>query len=319
MDIATLQERQSWTLEQKIDHSVGAVEAFIARTGKTVYVSFSGGKDSTVLLDLVRRFVDPDIKGVFCNTGNEYPEIIRFVKSTPNVTIIRPKLTVREVLGKYGFPLISKEQAHALRDLKTSKSERLKEIRLNGTDRGKGYIFGKLSKKWKYLIPTPYLISEKCCEVLKKRPFAAYQRETGELPIIGTMAGESQIRKQQYVRRGGCNAFEGNHVANFPISIWTEADIWEYLRRFKVPYCELYDNGAHRTGCMFCGFGAHLEHPENSRFALLKRLHPKAYEIFMRYENNGVTYREALRQAGVILPEDRQPTLFDDEFNTPNQ
>lgn len=319
MDIATLQERQSWTLEQKIDHSVGAVEAFIARTGKPVYVSFSGGKDSTVVLDLVRRFVNPDIKGVFCNTGNEYPEIIRFVKSTPNVTIIRPKLTVREVLAKYGFPLISKEQAHALRDLKTSKSEKLKSFRLYGTDRGKGYISGKLSEKWKYLIPTPYLISEKCCDVLKKRPFKAYQRETGELPIIGTMAGESQLRKQQYVMRGGCNSFEGNHVASFPISIWTEADIWDYIHRFDVPYCEIYAKGAHRTGCMFCGFGAHLERPETSRFALLRNLHPKAYEVFMAYENNGVTYREALREVGVMLPEDRPPTLFDDEFNTPYQ
>ena len=45
MDIETLQERQRWTLEQKIDHAVATVESYIARTGKTPYVSFSGGKD----------------------------------------------------------------------------------------------------------------------------------------------------------------------------------------------------------------------------------------------------------------------------------
>ena len=115
MTIQELNTRQGWTLSQKIDHAVGTVEAFLSRTGKVPYVSFSGGKDSTVLLDIVRRFVDRDIKAVFCNTGNEYPEIVRFVRSTENVTIIRPGITVREVIGKYGFPLISKEQAHGIR------------------------------------------------------------------------------------------------------------------------------------------------------------------------------------------------------------
>lgn len=315
MDIATLQERQAWTLEQKIDHAVGAVEAFIARTGKPVYVSFSGGKDSTVLLHLVRKFIDPEIKGVFCNTGNEYPEIIRFVKATPNVTIIRPKLTVREVLETYGFPLISKEQAHSIRQVRTTKSEKLRQMRLYGTDAKKGYTSGKISEKWKPLINAPFMVSELCCDCLKKRPFHAYQRETGELPIIGTMTEESELRKQQYVRRGGCNSFKPGKMGSYPISIWTDADIWEYIRRFDVPYCPIYDTGARRTGCMFCGFGAHMEKPGNSRFALLLQTHPKAYEVFMRYTNNGVTYREALRAIGVQLPDEiLQLSLFPETY-----
>lgn len=98
MTIQELNTRQGWTLSQKIDHAVGTVEAFLSRTGKVPYVSFSGGKDSTVLLDIVRRFVDRDIKAVFCNTGNEYPEIVRFVRSTENVTI-------REALRAIGVQL----------------------------------------------------------------------------------------------------------------------------------------------------------------------------------------------------------------------
>lgn len=88
-----LKERQSWTLYQKIDHAVGVIEQYITRLDGKVYVSFSGGKDSTVLLDIVRRFVDPNCIAVFCNTGNEFPEITRFVKSIDNVIIIRPKYT----------------------------------------------------------------------------------------------------------------------------------------------------------------------------------------------------------------------------------
>lgn len=73
MTIEDLKNRQKWTLSQKIDHSVGTIESFIAKTGKIPYVSFSGGKDSTVLLDIVRRFVNRDIKGVFLQYRQRVP------------------------------------------------------------------------------------------------------------------------------------------------------------------------------------------------------------------------------------------------------
>lgn len=281
----------------------------MARTGKVPYVSFSGGKDSTVLLDMIRRFLKPDIKAVFCNTGNEFPEIVKFVRRTENITIIRPEITVRHVLEKYGFPLISKEQAKGIREARHTKSEKLLHKRLYG---GKGkYKPGKISDVWKFLIKTPFEVSEKCCEYLKKRPFRKYEKETRQVPILGVMADESEFRKQQYISRGGCNAFEGKRPTSYPLSIWTDADIWSYIKQFKVPYCELYDKGAYRTGCMFCGFGAHIE--KTSRFARLRELHPKAYEIFMNYTNNGVTYREALECIGVQLPDGRrQLDLFND-------
>lgn len=80
VSINELKARQAWTLSQKIDHALGTIEAFVSRMGgpDKVYCSFSGGKDSTVLLHLC-RFLFPDILAVFCSTGNEYPEIIQFV------------------------------------------------------------------------------------------------------------------------------------------------------------------------------------------------------------------------------------------------
>ena len=80
MNIQELKERQSWTLAQKIDHSLGAIDQFYQRLNGKVYVSFSGGKDSTVLYWLARK-IYPDIKAVFCNTGNEYPDIVKFVNN----------------------------------------------------------------------------------------------------------------------------------------------------------------------------------------------------------------------------------------------
>lgn len=304
MTIQELQARQNWTLYQKIDHSVGAIEAFISNTGKTPYVSFSGGKDSTVLVDLIRRFVSRDIKVVFCNTGNEYPEIVRFVRNTDNVTIIRPEITVREVIGKYGFPLISKEQASYIREVRNTKSPYLKEKRLNGK-KVKGLFTGKISDRWQFLVNAPFMVSEKCCECLKKRPFRKYEKETGEVPILGVMASESDLRKHQYIKRGGCNSFKETHLVSYPMSIWTDTNIWEYIRLFNIPYSPIYDiPGVEQTGCMFCGFGAHVE--KVSRFERIYNLYPKAYNVFMNYQNNGYTYREALRAIRVQLPDENK-------------
>lgn len=303
MDVNTLHERQKWSLEQKIDHAIGTVEAFIARTCKTPYVSFSGGKDSTVVLDLVRRFVNPEIKAVFCNTGNEFPEIVDFVKTWDNVTIITPGMSIRKIIEKYGFPLLSKETAHGIRQAKTTKSEKLLNLRLHGSNPSCGLTCGKIANKWQFLINEQFMVSEQCCDVLKKRPFKKYQRETGEVPILGVMAEESRLRMQQYIIRGGCNSFKDNHIASYPLSIWLDDDIYAYLKKFNVPYCKLYDDPrCKRTGCMFCGFGVHLE--KHNRFDFLYNLHPKAYEIFMRYQNNGVSYRDALSKIGVHLPDD---------------
>ena len=79
--------------------------------------------------------------------------------------------------------------------------------------------------------------------------------------MVGTMADESKLRQTMYVRRGGCNVFSDNprKVHSAPLSIWTAADCRDYIHRFDIPYCPIYDiPGITRTGCVFCGFGAHL-------------------------------------------------------------
>ena len=305
MNVEELHDRQRWSLNQKLYHTIEVIETFIARTGKVPFVSFSGGKDSTVLLHICRKYIDPKMKAVFINTGNEYPEIVKFVKSIDNVTIITPKKNIRQLITDRGFPLISKEVAHQIEQVKTTKSERLKQIRLYGSHPEQGIFSGKISEKWKFLIDEPFMISDVCCDILKKKPIHTYQKETGEVPILGVMAEESRLREQQYVRRGGCNSFKENKLASYPLSIWTEGDIWDYIRTYKVDICSLYNNiKCRRTGCMFCGFRAHREYPSISRFALLYETHPNLYKVFMNYTNNNVTYREALHKVGINLPDE---------------
>ena len=181
MDLIELKKRQEWNLNQKIDHSLGVIDQFISRLEGKVYVSFSGGKDSTVLLDLC-RIINPNIKAVFCNTGNEYPDIVRFVrelKSTPgyNIEIITPKIKPVEVFENYGFPLISKETSRCIYDVKFSKSEKLINHRLYGEG---GKTKGKLPIKWRFLVNEEFKISDFCCKKLKKEKKADYSKIFGE-------------------------------------------------------------------------------------------------------------------------------------------
>ena len=107
-----LKEMQSWDLDRKIATTLTRISEFVNRYPNGVYVSFSGGKDSTVLLDLVRKVV-PDVPVVFSNTGLEYPEIQSFARSK-GAEFVRPKMMFNEVITKYGYPIISKEVSEAI-------------------------------------------------------------------------------------------------------------------------------------------------------------------------------------------------------------
>lgn len=107
-----LKQLQSLPLDVKIRKTQQRTREWVEHYGEDgVYVSFSGGKDSTVLLDIVRKMY-PGIEAVFVNTGLEYPEIVEFVKQHENVTILRPQKNFRQVLTEYGYPIISKNVSH---------------------------------------------------------------------------------------------------------------------------------------------------------------------------------------------------------------
>lgn len=69
---------QDMPLECKINLSYQRIRQFYEKYEGNVYIAFSGGKDSTVMLDLIRRQY-PHVPATFCNTGLEYPEILKFI------------------------------------------------------------------------------------------------------------------------------------------------------------------------------------------------------------------------------------------------
>lgn len=291
MDAYLLKLRQAMTLDLKIRYTKERIKQWVDHWGVDgVYVSFSGGKDSTVLLDIVRSMY-PEIPAVFVDTGLEYPEIKRFVSSVPNVTVLRPEMRFDKVIETYGYPIISKEVSESIdqgrKSLKTGKyTYRLEKLFGKATDKnGNKSMFNQ--EKWKFLLDAPFKISNKCCDVMKKKPVHLYYKKTDRKPIIGTMACESRLRKTQYLKTG-CNAFEAKIPTSTPLGFWIEQDILHYLYEKKIPYAPIYGQiiikdgvfyttVAKRTGCMFCAFGCHLEkHP--NRFEQMKETHPIQYD-----------------------------------------
>ncbi len=293
VDAEELKWRQSLSLDEKILLTNERIIEWFERWHGYVYVSFSGGKDSTVLLHLVRNLY-PDVPAVFVDTGLEFPEIKQFVKTIPNVTTLRPKKTFPCVLKEYGYPVVSKETSQKIYEVRTTKSEKLRKKRLFGDKKGHGMI----PKKWQYLIDAPFKISSSCCDVMKKRPVKKYEKETGFKPFVGIMAGESYLRTSSYMK-SGCNSFDATRPISRPIAFWTEDDIWEYIKRFNVPYSKIYDMGYERTGCMFCMFGVDQEdHP--NRFEKMRETHPGIYNYCM----NTLGCREVLEELDVTVGEE---------------
>lgn len=176
--------------------------------------------------------------------------------------------------------------------------------------------------KYQFFLDAPFEISANCCNVMKKAPVHSFGRKTGRKPITAQMASESRLRTSQWLRNG-CNGFQMKSPISNPMSFWTEQDVLLYIKQRKLPIASVYGDiveeeskkfsekeiemmelfdeerpflkttGCDRTGCMFCGYGCHLE--EESRFKRMKKTHPKQYDYIMRSrEQGGLGYKEVI-------------------------
>jgi 3'-phosphoadenosine 5'-phosphosulfate sulfotransferase (PAPS reductase)/FAD synthetase len=308
---------QALPLEIKVAKTQQRIREWVEYFGEDgVHVSFSGGKDSTVLKHIVDQ-MGYDIPSVFVNTGLEFLEIqtlVREIKAgkyecfNSNVEIIRPKIPFREVLIKHGYPLISKRVADYIKTARKNPcSMRAKWI--TGEEKTKFVASGK----WAPLIECGFFVSAQCCAELKHKPISKYEKETGrKAAIIGTTAVESLSRENAWLKNG-CNAFNAKVPTSQPLSFWTDQDILKYIKSNNIPIASVYGDivytdddgyeynnslldgklrttGCDRTVCVYCGFGCHLD-GEPSRFQRLKETHPRQYEYCIgggEYDADGI-------------------------------
>ena len=275
---AELRRLQKQPYKFKVEHALDVIREFVEHEGENgVYVSFSGGKDSLVLLHLVRS-IYPDVPAVFANTGIEFPEQVKFVRSFPNVTEVHPIKHFPKIIKEYGIVYPSKEVAMYIRDAK--KGCRYAVNGLRGLDiEGKEKRYKARFKRWAYLMDCGVKISPDCCELMKERPLRDYEKMNGKSPIIGTRAQESFRRAVGWMK-SGCNSFNGKRYKSTPLSLWVESDVWRYIDENNIKLSPMYSEaGMKRTGCMFCPVPiAHGDH-KNIEYARIN--HPKFYETIM--------------------------------------
>lgn len=367
--ISDLRQRQALPLNAKVLMSQNRIREWYQHFDGDVCVSFSGGKDSTVLAYLVHD-IYPGVPLVFSDTGLEFPEIRQFARKMGAV-FVRPQMRFDEVISTYGYPLISKAIASSIffarKIIKTTvgkdeinardsvpygeKTAEYQKRMLLGKDgiskdgeihpsvRGGTYapcgrraqLLGKvgISEKRKGLIcegleavnissifnkekwlplcqETQFVISDKCCAIMKKKPLKKYYKQNKLNPLIGTLTEESKMREQAWLKNG-CNAFESSEPTSQPLSFWTEQDVLKYIKQKGIEIANVYGDivctdeygfyyepiqgvdcrlkctGCQRTGCVYCGFGAHhdAEKTGETRFQRLAKTHPKQYEYCM--------------------------------------
>lgn len=298
-----LEQMQSLPLKIKITMTERRIFDWYEHWNGDVYLSFSGGKDSTVLKHIIEN-MGLNIPSVFVNTGLEFPEIQRFAMTHNNVTTVRPEMMFTEVIKQYGYPIISKEVAKAVYYARKNGEGSVYHKKLFGEMMWEGKKSRYNFERWSFLYDAPFNVSGRCCDIMKKNTAHSYERDTKRKPIVATMAEESQVREHAWMVTG-CNAFESKKPRSMPMAFWTEQDVLHYIKEKNVPICSVYgdirvkqedkdqvtfaeymDNydgevlettGMTRTGCMFCMFGCHLE-KEPNRFQRMKETHPRQYD-----------------------------------------
>lgn len=360
MKFTELPAYQALPLKDKIDRAVEWIGKGFEASRYNQSIAFSGGKDSTVLADMICRFF-PDKKPycIFGNTGVEYPESLRFAReygkehfgdrfkearpaklekdglkyqaqkevmawlekegriwevlkadgklkntealenaATPEMweDFRRRNLVWRKGMTKsywycidqYGFPILGK--AACKLDAKRINIDCFLKYSKTESEREDLISYYDLIRQVK--------ISQHCCTILKKEPAHRIQMALDvDLVFMGMMASESRRRMVSYCNNGELyQTFKADTMADgspvwhcHPMGIWTDKDVWDYIRMYNVPYSPLYDvqytdaqgnkNTIQRNGCFGCATAISFA---DNQLKILRQTYPRLWEKVMR-------------------------------------
>ncbi len=265
-------------LDKRVTDACHRIEELYYETGGKCYVSFSGGKDSTVLLALIKLceevYTIPEnaIPAVFSNTGIELGVTVDFVKWVKenyyhNVQIIRPPVSFDYVLKEKGKPMLSKLKSEYIgRWHSGNRSRSVTQNLILGESNNGGIAWKlKLADKDMHIIHDdfPILVSKECCKYLKKDPFKLYAKREGmKGQCTGIRTGEGGARElNAEARKRNPNAKlcttvnKSGFINKMPLIDWTDEDIEEFIKAYNVPLSDAYTKyGFIRTGCMACPY-----------------------------------------------------------------
>ena len=274
------------------------------------YISFSGGKDSTVLHYIIDEALPENkIPRVYINTGIEYNDILKFVremqKSDERIQIVNSNIHIPSMLKKYGYPFKSKEHSEKVSIYQNSGIGKTVKAYLTGEKEDGSKSFYKCPKilEYQFTDKNKLKISKKCCHKLKKEVAHRYEKESGKyISIIGLRSSEGGTR----LAHKGCAVFDGDKLKKFkPINPCTDEWCDWYVESRDIKLCKLYypPYNFKRTGCKGCPFALDLK----KQLEVMERLLPnerKQCEILWK-----PVYAE-YRRIGYRLKKNEQGKLF---------
>lgn len=226
------------------------------------YISFSGGKDSTVLSALIDMALPCNtIPRVYANTGIELNMVRDFVlekaKKDERFVIIKPSTPIKPMLEREGYPFKSKHHSEMLKIYQRNPYAQSPIKYKNGE-----YNFNsnKCPKCLRYQFePTFNLkVSDECCDKLKKEPLLKWQKENNKpFGIVGIMPAERGQRESAL-----CLAFENGKLKNFQplVPVTKKWEDW-LIEEYNIKICDIYKEpySFERTGCKGCPFNINLQ------------------------------------------------------------
>lgn len=241
---------------------LGVIRDTINKYGEeNFYISFSGGKDSTVVHHLVDMALpDNQIPRVYSNTGIEYNKVVEFVRERERedkrFVVIYPAKNIKKMLEEVGYPFKSKEHSCKL-GLWQRGSRSMSVMRyINKETRSTKFSCPDILD-YQFKEGVPFKVSEFCCHELKKKPFKKYQKESGKhITITGMMREEGGERAHI-----SCIVTRNSKVVKFHPLAKVDAK-WEdwFINEYNVKLCDLYypPYNFKRTGCKGCPFSLDL-------------------------------------------------------------
>ena len=271
------------SLDDRINDACHRIEELYYETDGHCYVSFSGGKDSTVLLALIKMCEDlytiPEgaIPAVFSNTGIELGVTVEFVKWVkenyyPNVITIRPEVSFDWVLKNKGKPVLSKLKSEYIgrwqRGIRSDSVYRNLVIPRGDSVHLHARIH--LADKYCHMLDDhfPIRISEQCCKYLKKGIMKRMRSQygmNGQMTGIRNSEGGARAMNAETRNKHGtdkiCTAYMVDGIKKSPLIDWTEDDVEQFISKYNVPLSDAYTMyGFYRTGCMACPYARDLHH-----------------------------------------------------------
>lgn len=247
---------------------INVIKDTIVKYGEqNFYLSFSGGKDSTILHYLLDIALPNNrIPRVFINTGIEYNAIVKFVKelaeNDDRFVIINPTQPIKKTLETYGYPFKSKQHSSMLSVYKKSGVGKSVKRYLGLIESNTLFRCPKILK-YQFTPNFEIKCSDKCCLKMKKEPVHKWEKTNNKsISILGLRQGEGGQRASHK----GCVVLDGDSLVKFkPLNPIT--DEWEqwFIETYNIKLCELYypPFNFKRTGCKGCPFSLDLQEQLN--------------------------------------------------------